>query len=348
MKPAEVLREALYPLTDTALLLAIIAFAALGTLAQAAGLFGLWLALVIMPAFFRYALCILEARAHGNAAPPPGIELFNWVENFWSLFPLFLLALTTWGEIFIYTRYSRAAALWLPGIFLLVYPASVAVLGTTRSPLASLNPRNLYHIMRLCGRDYLWIPLVLLVMLLAFYYLLNPGIWGIVLYFAAIYVFFLLFTLTGAVLHAHRIADEIQIDAPLAATEAHIAADLLKERRKVATHAYGFISRGNRDGGLAHIRQRLAQEADVTDAGRWFFHEMLTWETRSAALFFAQEYFAHLLSKDDDLNALKLLSRCLHEDASWKPLLRDRDAATQLAEKYKRDDLLRNLGSLKT
>jgi hypothetical protein len=343
MKTAEVLREVTYPLTDTVVLLAIIGFAALASLAQAAGLLGLWLGLIILPAFFRYALHLLEARAHGHAAQAPGITMFTWADSFWSLFPLVILACAIWSEYFLFTRVSPSAARWGAVLFLLIYPASVAVLGITRSPLGSLDPRNLYHMIRLCGRDYLWIPLVLAVIVLLLRYLLDSGTWGIVVNLAVLYVFVLLFTLTGAVLHARGIADEVEIDAPLAPTAAGRAADLHRERRRVANHAYGFVSRGNRDGGLAHIRSWLENEADLHDGGKWFFHEMLRWESRDAALRFAQDHFAQLLSGDRELDALKLVSRCLHEDARWKPLQRDRDAALQLAEKYHRDDLLRLL-----
>ena len=67
-----------------AIALSIIAFWLFARLAMAAGLLGLWLALVVTPAFFRYLLYVLEARAAERSAPTLGGELFNWVENFWS------------------------------------------------------------------------------------------------------------------------------------------------------------------------------------------------------------------------------------------------------------------------
>jgi hypothetical protein len=91
MKATDIGRELLYPFTDVAILAAMITFALLAELADAARILGLWLALIILPAFFRYALYLLEARAHGRAAPVPGIEMFNLFENFWALFPAVLL-----------------------------------------------------------------------------------------------------------------------------------------------------------------------------------------------------------------------------------------------------------------
>ena len=46
------IREILYPLTDMAIVLALIIFLLLEILAEAAGVLGIWLAIVILPAYF--------------------------------------------------------------------------------------------------------------------------------------------------------------------------------------------------------------------------------------------------------------------------------------------------------
>ncbi len=56
MKASDAAREILYPLRDAGIVLAMLVFWLLGSLAFAAGLLGLWLLIVIVPAFFRYAL----------------------------------------------------------------------------------------------------------------------------------------------------------------------------------------------------------------------------------------------------------------------------------------------------
>ena len=68
-----------------------------------------------------------------------------------------------------------------------------------------------------------------------------------------------------------------------------------------------------------------------------------TWETREPALFFAQECLAHFLHHEQDAMALKLMSRCFHEQPRWKPRREDRDHAIALAERYGREDLLKSL-----
>jgi hypothetical protein len=155
----------------------------------------------------------------------------------------------------------------------------------------------------------------------------------------------LLFTLTGAVLHANDVAVQVDIDPPLEKSDTEISGDLEKERQKVANHAYGFINRNNRAGGLAHINQWIDKEADSDAAYAWFFREMLTWENSTAALFFAQVYMNWLLHGEQEVAALKLAARCLHEDLRWKPQLEDRALFLQVAEQHGREDLIRQVKS---
>lgn len=345
MSLIEVGRAVLYPLVESTVLFAIIAFSVVAAFVVTAvgigpfGMFSLPLAIIALPALFRYAFNLLEARAQGLPAPGLGIELFSWIDNFRSLFPLVMLAGLTWLQLYIYFNFSPAAAVATLVLLSAIFPASIAVLGVTRSPFASLNPLNILNMLRLCGVDYVWIPLMTAAASLAVSWLFAAGIWLIGLCAAVIYVFFMLFSLTGAVLAAHDVMAEVDIDAPQQAGEAQTAALLLRERQKVATHAYGFASRDNRNGALAHIRQWIATEADTDAACQWFFLEMLKWEIKEPALAFAQDYFAHLLSEDRDAAALKVLARCQHEDCRWQPHVRDREAALELARRHGRDDL---------
>ena len=104
MNLRDVGRELLYPLTDMAILTAMITFALIAELIEAARIFGFWLAIIVLPAFFRYALYMLEARAHGQQAPVPTIEMFSFFENFWALFPTVLLGAFIWLDWYIGPR----------------------------------------------------------------------------------------------------------------------------------------------------------------------------------------------------------------------------------------------------
>ena len=340
VKPADAARELLFPLTDLAVLMAIIVFGGLLWLAFAAGLLGLWLAFIVVPATFRYAIYLLESRAHGEVTHVAGIEVFNIADNLWGLFPLLLLLAIAWIEWQVLQTFGSTPALLLLAVIFFFYPASMGVLAITRSPVASINPVAMLRLIHRCGPGYLYIPVLVSLVALGAFYLAIPHLPDFVGYFVAVFLFFFMFALTGAVIQASDVASDVAIDPPTLPTAAEDADARIAERRKVSSHAYGFISRGNRDGGFRHIRDRIAGEADPDAAVSWFFNDMMAWENKQAALFFGQECFAHFLHHGLDAQALKVLSRCLHEDPSWRPRREDIEAATLLAERNGREDLL--------
>jgi len=350
MKPADLLREAVFPLTDLTVLLSIVSFGSLlwlmSVLIQLGPLFlilGLVFAFAIIPAVFRYATYLLEARAHGRKTIVADIEVFSLFHNLWGIFPLLLLVAMTWIAIYVNANLGPPATQALVFCFFLVYPASMAVLAVTHSPVASISPVSLVRMIKACGVDYVWIPIVLTVVFLFVRMLGETVLPGYVTFLFGTYTFFLLFTLTGTVVNTSGVAAEVDIELPVEKSECAVASDLDAERQKIAGHAYGFISRGNRDGGFKHIRQWISADPDPDAAVTWFFNEMLRWENKDAALFFGQECFAHYLHHDQDALALKLASQCMHVDPQWRPAAADRQHAIELAERHGRDDLLASL-----
>ena len=343
MKATDVGRELLYPLTDMAIVFALIFFWLLFGLAQNAGLLGIALLFLTAPAYIRYLLYLLEARANGKPAPVPDITMFNPADNLWSLTPLILIAAAVWAGILLASKISLFGVMLIGAGALVIGPASVAVLAVTHSPAESLNPAAMVRMVRACGPAYFVVPGVLIAMSGLFFMLYQTGTPLFLIDLGTSYQIVLLFSMTGAVLQAKNVAMQVTIEDPVEPTADGIARDLDHERQKVANHAYGFISRGNREGGFAHIRQWLDRETAVEDAYQWFFHEMLKWETSDPALFFAQEYLGRLLEWQMDNEALKLIARCLHENARWRPLPENRDEAHELAARHGREDLIKRL-----
>lgn len=343
MKSSEILREIVYPLTNLTIVLAMLFFWLMFLLVAKAGLIGIWLLVLVAPAYFRYLLALLEERANGRPAPVPSAEMFAPADSLWTLTPLVLLALLIWSGIWLEgTQYA-----WLARIFglliLLIAPASLGILAITHSPEESLNPMAIARMIRVCGADYLIIPAII-VGITGFLFLLA----GIDTPFFLIdlgtsYQTMLLFTLTGALLHSRDLAVDLHIEATAETGDDEIARDLANNRQQVANHAYGFISRGNRDGGFAHIFDWIQKESDVDAASAWFFGEMMKWESKDAALFYAQTYLSHLLHHEQEAQALKLMSTCIHANPKWKPAADDREYAIELAAKFKRHDLLASL-----
>ncbi|HSD69854.1 MAG TPA: hypothetical protein VLB07_09880 [Woeseiaceae bacterium] len=348
MKPSELAREIAYPLTQAVMLLALLFFSGLLLLANRAGLLGMFLLLIAAPAFARYLLAILDARTHGRQPEPPSLEMFSLVDSLWTLFPLVPVAAVVWLEILLSgepgTGNTRAMIAASPMLaFVVLMPASLTILTMTRSPLASINPLLIGRVMARSAPAYLLIPLAMIAVSAALHGLSLAGLPAALLDLGVAYQLFLLCSLTGAVMH--RAGIEVEVDIPDARAIDQPAQErkLLEERQAVANHAYGFISRGNRDGGLKHIRDGIDAETDVDDAWRWYFEEMSRWESNDAVLFFAQAYLGRLLRLCQEAEALRVVTRCLHRNPRFRPWDEDRELLSSLLKRRNRQDLLAQL-----
>lgn len=336
-------RELKFPLTDTVALIAIVAFTLLTLVAREAGIFGLWLAVILVPALWRYYLMLLEARAHGKSAPVAGIETFNPIDNFWSLTPLVLIALSIWGSVVLHRQVSPLAGQAFALALVAVLPASAAVLALTRSPFEALDPRAITRMIVACGPAYVLAPASLLLSGTIVGVLEAVGAPGIVVIAATYYAMFLLFTLTGSLLFERNVQISISIPEPLQPAEDLVNDRRVRARRGVLTHAYGFFARDNRSGAMAHLLDALQREAHDDDAWRWYLGEMFKWESKDGALMFAQVCLHRLLQEERDVAAVKLILRCLLEDPRFRPLPDDRDAAQALLARMNRSDLMRKM-----
>ena len=117
--------------------------------------------------------------------------------------------------------------------------------------------------------------------------------------------------------------------SPASPDRSQFAGDLQKMRKQVLNHAYGFISRGNSDGGLHHISEWLEKDPDPASGWRWFFDRMLRWEDSQPAMLFAQRYLHDHLRHGEQVAAVKLMLRCRLVDERFRP--HDDDLAAALA-----------------
>jgi hypothetical protein len=326
MRPVDVVRAIVYPVTESSVLIPLIVFWLLVSLAVWAGVFGLvLLLLVIVPAVFRFQMIVLEARARGTTPATPGLELFNWFGKAWTLFPFFISMCLTWAVIAVAQNFGTAWAI-LPVIFAAAFfPASIAVLAITHSPLQSLNPLALGRLWKKCGATF-WVATLILAIAswLAVEAQTLPAMWAIL---AQLLLSFAFFSVVGSLIEPHALIDDIDIPAPSEKDAAEVDADLKKARTDVLNHAYGFVSRENRAGGFKHVFDRIHEDPDPVGAWAWFFDRMTRWEDQTPALFFAQHYLHDQLQHGEQLPAVKLIMRCRLIDEQFRPLPEDVPAA---------------------
>ena len=239
MTPREFVDELTWPVRSGGTLTALITFVLLFWLVRAAGMLGIWLAVVTVPAFLRYLTMIAEARAQGRDAAPPGIEYFTIVGNLWTLFPVipvFIVASLAGetGEAF-----GDVAAGVLATGFALLFPALIAVLVITHSPLQSIDPRALYRFIRGCGGSYWYAPAAALlsVFLPAALAFLPATLLNVI----EVYSLIVLFAVTGAVTRGTKLFTEVDLPEAAEVDEEKRQRGLARKRTQVLDHYPGLL-----------------------------------------------------------------------------------------------------------
>lgn len=338
MKATSILRAVFYPVTEVSVLIPIVVFWLLLLVANWAGLFGLWLLVLVIPAIIRFQMIVLEARARRATPATPDMGFFNWFGNVWTLFAAPVAVLLVWATVAVAAAFGPAWAI-VPVLFASVFfPAFVAVLAITQSPLQSLNPVAHVHLLRRAGRT-LWISSVYLLLLswlsveaATLHTALAMAVW---LLFS-----FSFFSVTGSLIAPHELFDDITLPDPVEKTADVVETELLRDRTRVLNHAYGFTSRGNRSGGFEHIFARIGDDPDPAAAWAWFLERMLSWEDQTTALFFAQHYLHDLLQHGEPVHAVKLMMRCRLIEEQFRPLAEDVGAAIEAAKAVSNDELV--------
>jgi hypothetical protein len=338
MSPRDFLRELAYPAGSATTLITLATFLLLILLAMNAGILGIWLAIVVVPACLRYFTMIAAARADHREAPPPGIEYFTLVGNAWTLFPVIPVVLLALLVVEAMQSPGAAAPLAVAFVGGLLLPAVIGVLVITHSPLQSVDPRAIGRFMRGSGASYACAALAA-VLVVAVPMLLDflPAWMRLPI---EVYLLAAFFGIVGAVTRGAGLTDDVELPGIPAADPAETLAARLSDRKRVLNHAYGFMSRGNRDGGLEHIYASLRDDPDPDTAWRWYLQQMLRWEDTYPGLLLAQQYLGRLLGHGDQAAAVKLMLRCGQIDERFRPLGADLPQAIAAARACNNPELL--------
>ena len=337
MSIREYLRELVFPLQSSTTIISLTTFLLLLLFAAYAGVLGIWLAIAVIPAFLRYLTMIAEARARDAEAAPPGIEYFTLVGNFWTLFPvipIFTMAYIV-GELG--GLQGALPALIVALGFAALLPAILGVLLITHSPLQSLNPSAIDQFIRRSGEDYWYAPITaMMIVVIPELLFFLPG-WAV--FVVQVYLVAALFAVIGAVTREAGLFDDVDIPDAIEPDVEKTLQVQEGQRVNVLNHAYGFISRGNRDGGMDHIYDWLVRDPDPNSAWPWFLEQMLRWEDTYPGLLLAQQYVGRLLELGDEVQAVKLMMRCRLVNAEFRPLSPDLPKAIAAAESCQNREL---------
>jgi hypothetical protein len=294
----------------------------------------------VLPALLRYLMVILEARAYAREPGPLDVDLFPWVGRIWTLFPIFHLLAFVYVVYLGGAYFGSGAALVIALLYTAILPASLITLAMTHSALASLNPVTLLELIRRRGVAYLIGPVFVVASTwLAVRVNVQFNV-DMLTELVSLYFVFAAFALFGGLARALNLQHEVGIPLPAALGDADEDDRHLLYRTAVLNHAYGIISRGDRDKGLQHIYETLAADSYDEAGWSWFLENMLQWENPAAALAFAQRYLHELLRNGETVKAVKLMLRCRLVNPAFRPLPEDLEAAAAAAEHCQHEELL--------
>lgn len=344
MSATDIIRIMLAPVREFAILAPLLMFWTLIGFSILGGPFGIFLLVLTMPALFRYLSFIVESYANGRPPTAFDAEFFNWVGTSWTMFPLLLAVLFGIAGYYATAAWGNAGAWLVIVVAACIVPPSLAVLAITHSAMQALNPLALLSVYNRAGTVFLIAPLYVLALVAVTIELGGLPLWARLV--TMLFAMFSVAALTGALIAPTQLVREIDIPDPVHRDGKETAGDLEQARTAVLNHAYGFISRNNRDGGFRHLFAEIARDPNPAAAWDWYFQRMLGWERRSHALFFAQHYVHDALRHGEEPRALKATLRCLHEDPQFRPFGEDQAALLAAAERAGNAELVEVLKRL--
>ena len=308
-------------LGNTTVIVVASVYALLLPLALFAGIYGLFLAAMILLSLWRYSYAILRHVARGwNHFPPPDMESMNPFGEVAVVFHyVFFASLTV---LLVATPFigTPGRVLALGGVAL-VFPASAAVMGMTNSLAAALNPASLWAIARVLGADYA--KLVAVCVLLVALGGMSGSLWqaswllGVLGEIFAVWTMLALFLAIGAVLRGHR----FEFDLLEGADDADQRDE--RERRqqwqKVLDRAYASVRSGLPAQAYRTIKELIDSEGDSLDIYQWTFNGMLAWDDVKHAALLGERFAARLWQAGRKFDALELAQRCRKLSPSFVP-----------------------------
>jgi len=314
---------------DPTILVTSVVYGLLFVLAAQAGLFGIWLGILVLISFWRYCYTALRSFAQGHKRiHPPDLESCNPVGD-WGVLMHFFLFPGLMAVALIY----RPAGLVLVPILALAFPASAALMGLTSNIAHALNPAALIEFARTLGTDYRALVVGYIGILGgAFLVLSLMGMVSGMLVFLVgtiieIWAILASFALIGSALRAHRL--QFEIVGELVPREELLRKQRHDDWRKDLDIAFAAFRSGLYASGYNSLHAIVASQGDSLEVNHWLVENMLEWDEKKYALEVASKLMPRMLASGDGSGALELYQRCRRRDPQFRP---PQPVAEQLAE----------------
>ena len=291
----------------------------LAWIASMAGLFGLWLGLLLFFSLWRYCYTVLLAVAQGHSRiPPPDIDSMNPIGKWawfwhWFFFPGLVIATAPYQPL-------GAVVAVLAAI---VFPASAALMGATSNIAAAFNPSALIFFARKLGRDY-WLLVFGFVVIAAG--AVAVVVWvipflgffaSIASYMVIIWALLACFALIGTGLRAHRL--DFHIAGEVKPREERVRQQQHDDWRRTLDIAYASFRSGILVSGYNTLHRLVDANGDSIEVNYWLVENMLEWRDKKFALEVATKLFPRLVARGDLAEAFELYKRCRRRVPEFRP-----------------------------
>jgi len=298
----------------------IVVYALLLTLVRHAGLFGLWLGMLLFFGFIRYSFAVIEAvKAGARELPVLSVEMLNPVGEMRSIVVLALVA----GMFFA----TGSATYWMPtwagiviGLVTLALLLHLVLMQTaTGSIKRALDLRMGIQVTRRLGGDFLLLCACALVAFLVLSWLEGWRLLPMPVRIALqLYVWLAVFALIGGVLHERW--DELGFEQEeIETVELDNSAAAARQRDLLIDTIYGQWRAGAKLNAWQSVTRHLQGSADAVAELRWMHERTARWPDTGLAQRLAQEMLSRLLAARRDGEALTWISLRLRTDPDFHP-----------------------------
>jgi hypothetical protein len=338
MNARDLTRAALIPILEPAVLMVLVLFTVVLFIGMTGGPLGILVLIFSLPPIFRYLMQIVEDCARGVSPGALDAEFFNWVGGGYAFFPMLLTIGFCVTGFYAYDAFGMSGVYVTEAIAILVFPASLALLAITHSPLQSISPVAIWRLLAKLRHAFWIAPLYLA--LIVWFSMQSTSLPLFATNFVQLFMIFSFSAVVGTLIAPERLIDDVDIPVSTAPLRDKEENEIEKIRVLTLSHAYGFIGRDNRKGGFEHLFTEIENDPDPKAAWAWYFQRMLDWENQQHALFFAQHYVHDALQHGEDIVALKTIMHCCLIDRRFRPFADDIPAAVEAAEKSRNTELM--------
>lgn len=297
-------------LKDSTLIITAVCYGTLCTIALLAGLFGLWLLILLIPSLWRYGYSVARTVAQGHSnIEAPDLNSLNPISDI-MLILHFVAFLAIIIGVSTYQTLGPIAAVAVLSIF----PASTGVLVLTSSFEAAFRPAPVIGFMRSLGRDYIvlvfgCVGVAVAAALIQQLVIVQIGFFSLLLSsILETWAFLAIFALIGSSIHVHSL--DFVIPGERVSEEAFQANQRELEWRKTLDLAYPPIRSGLVEEGYRILRQFIADNADSNEVRYWLFENMLEWEDKRHAVQIGRQLITREVKAENMVAALELYTRC--------------------------------------